>query len=171
MKILIIYSTRTGVSRACSEMLQKKLRDSFEVSVFDIKDEPPAPDGFDVCVIGGSIRMAHIDKRLKAYLKTHAETLSKKHTALFLCCGFTESFDDYVSLQIPKSIIASLGIHCFGGEMKPDKLKGLDKLVIKTVLSQMRYEEFDDPDPKRSPIPEILPETIYRLADRIRALL
>ena len=171
MKILIIYSTRAGVSRKCSEMLAEKLKGSFEVSVYDIKDNPPAPNDFDVCVVGGSIRMARINKRLKAYLKAHAEALSSKHTALFLCCGFTESFDDYVAMQFPKNIIASLGIHCFGGEMKPDKLKGLDKLVIKTVLSQIKYEEFDDPDPKRSPIPEILPETIYRLADRIRALL
>ena len=60
---------------------------------------------YDVAVIGGSIRMGKINKKLKHYLKTHVNTLNKLHTALFLCCGYTENFDDYVSLNFPKGMV------------------------------------------------------------------
>ena len=171
MKLLIVYSTKYGVSRRCAEMLADKLSAKMQVSVYDINDTPPSPSGFDAAVVGGSIRMLRINKNLKAYLKQYASELSNMPTALFLCCGFSENFDDYVSMVFPKSVSASLGIHCFGGELKPDKLRGLDKFLVKRIRSSMQYRDFDDPDPDASPLPEILPETIYRLADTIKALL
>lgn len=171
MKVLIIYATRGGVSRTCAEILEKHLEGTFEVSVYDIEDTPPSPEGFDVAIIGGSVRMAKINKRLKSYLREHATALTDMHTALFLCCGFPESFDDYVSMQIPKSVIPSLGIHYFGGELKPQKLKGLDKLMVKMIRSEITGADFEAPEHERPPLPEIVPEEIARLADRIRELL
>ena len=172
MKILIIYATSGGVSRKCAEILRDKfLSDAFEVTLCDIHDTPPPPDGFDVAVIGGSIRMGKINKKLRHYLKTHVSTLNDRHTALFLCCGYTENFDDYVALNFPQSIVPTLGIHCFGGELKPEKLKGFDKFIVKMVRASILDEDFENPDPTRSPLPEIVPENIWRLADNIRALL
>lgn len=171
MKVLIIYSTKGGVSRQCAEMLADKLYSSMEVSLYDIKNDPPSPEGFDVAVIGGSIRMGRLNKKLKSYIRDNADLLSHMNTAIYLCCGFTESFDDYVTIQIPKSVTASLGIHCFGGELKPEKLRGLDKLIVKMVRSSLKTEDIDFPDENRSPLPEIVPENIYRLADKIHALL
>ena len=171
MKILIIYSTKGGVSKTCANMLYEKLLGSFDISVYDINDNPPAPDGFDIAVIGGSIRFSKLNKKLKAYMNTHAQRLSDMNTALFICCGFTESFEDYASMQIPKQIIPSLGIHFFGGELKPQKLKGIDKWIVKTLRADMLNDDFEAPDPDKSPLPEIVPENIYRLAARIRELL
>ena len=171
MNILIIYSTRGGVSRECAKMLKKHLDRTFEVSVYDIENTPPSPEGFDVAVIGGSVRMAKINKRLKKYLREHATALNDIHTALFLCCGFPENFDDYVSMQIPKSVIPSLGIHCFGGELKPQNLKGIDKLMVKMMRSEIIGTDFEAPEHDRPPLPEIVPENIARLADKIRSLL
>lgn len=171
MKILIIYSTKGGVSKECADILYSKLCGSFEVSVYDINDTPPSPDGFDVAVIGGSVRFGKLNKKLKSYLRTHSQKLSNINTALFICCGFTDSFEDYASMQFPKQIIPSLGIHFFGGELKPQKLKGIDKWIVKTLRADMLNDDFEAPDPDKSPLPEIIPENIHRLADRIRELL
>ena len=171
MKVLIIYSTKGGVSKQCAEMLKDRLSGAIQVDVYDIKDAPPSPVGYDVAVIGGSIRMARIKRSLRTYLKANANTLNSIQTALFLCCGITEDFDDYVKLNFPKKIIPTLGIHFFGGELKPEKLKGFDKLVVRSMRSTIKYEDFEAPDPNSSPLPEIIPENIYRLADTIRALL
>lgn len=172
MRVLVIYATSGGVSRVCAEMLKERLDcDAIRVTLCDIHHTPPSPEGFDVAVIGGSIRMGRINKRLKNYLRTHEATLGKLQTALFLCCGYTENFDDYVALNFPKSIVPSLGIHCFGGELKPEKLHGFDKFIVKMVRASILDEDFESPDPTKSPLPEIVPENIYRLADAIRALL
>ena len=171
MKVLVIYSTKWGVSRACAKMLADKLTPTFDVTLCDIQDEPPSPEDFDVAVIGGSIRMGSLNKKLKAYLKSNIDKLNKIHTALFICCGFSENFDDYVSMQFPKAINADLGIHFFGGELKPQKLHGIDKLIVKMVRSEAARDDFETPDPDHPPLPEIIPENISRLADSIRALL
>lgn len=171
MKVLIIYSTRGGVSRTCAQMLRDYLGGTFDVTLCDIEDGAPSPDGFDVAVVGGSIRMGKLNKKLKAYIKANLDTLNQIHTAAFLCCGLTENFDDYVSFQIPKNLLPKLGIHCFGGELKPQKLKGLDKLIVKSVRASIVGEDFESSDPSASPLPEIVPENIRRLADSIRNLL
>ena len=172
MKILIIYATKGGVSKACAEMLCEKLNSSvFDITLCDIENGAPSPEDFDVAVIGGSIRMGSINKNLKKYIKTYASALSQISTALFLCCGYTENFDDYVTLNFPKHLFPSLGIHCFGGELKPEKLKGFDKFVVRMVRASILDEDFESPDPNASPLPEIVPENIWRLSDSIKALL
>lgn len=171
MKVLIIYATRGGVSRECAQMLHDRIRGSFDVSVYNIEDTPPSPEDFDIAVIGGSVRMTKINKKLKKYLANNADALNKIQTAIFLCCGFPENFDDYVATQIPKTVIPSLGMHCFGGELKPKKLKGMDKLIVKMLRSDITGADFEVSNGNQSPLPEIVPENIYRLADNLRRLL
>ncbi len=171
MKLLVIYSSRGGVSRRCAEMLCERLNPTFQATLCDIKDNPPSPEGFDIAVIGGSIRMSRLDKKLKKYLTAYAELLNSLQCAVFICCGYSDSFDDYAHFQIPKKLTPSLGIHYFGGELKPDKLKGLDKLIVKTIRSEIIQADFDSPNQDTSPLPEIIPENIWRLAEKIRHLL
>lgn len=169
MKILIVYSSVWGVSKQCAQMLADMLCDKHEVSVFSIENAP-SPMGFDVAVVGGSVRMGRLNRQLRSYLKNNAEALSGMNTALFMCCGLSENFDDYVALQFPTSVIPSLGIHYFGGELKPEKLKGFDRIAVKMMRSSILGNDFEAPDPSISPLPEILPEAISRLAESIRKI-
>ena len=172
MKVLIIYASRTGVSERCVRLLAEKLdSDAIKTDIFSVDQELPSPEDYDVCVIGGSVRMGAINKKIKKYLKAHADTLNSMHTAIFLCCGLSESVDDYVTMQIPKYIIPSLDINYFGGEVKPENAKGFDKLVLRAMRSSIKEVDFEAPDLDASPLPEIIPENITRLADRIRELL
>jgi len=172
MKVLIIYATRGGTSKRCAEMLSESLASSaIKVDIFDIESNPPSPEAYDVAVVGGSIRMGSLNKKLKKYLKLHADALNAIQTAVFICCGLSEELDDYITLQVPKALNPSLEIHYFGGEVKPEKAKGLDKLVLKAMRSSINDVDFESPDPNASPLPEIIPENITRLSDKIRSLL
>ncbi len=171
MKALIIYSTRGGVSRQCSEMLAEHLRSFCDVTLCDINNGAPTPDGYDVAVIGGSIHMNKLSKKLKTYIRENSDILNSISTAVFICCGYTDSFEDYVHFQIPQTLIPSLGIHFFGGELKPEKLHGLDKFIVKAVRSSIITSDFEWQKDEKSTLPEILPENIRLLADKIRQLL
>ena len=172
MKILVIYATRQGTSRKCAEILTDALcSKAFDIDTFDIESNPPSPDGYDVAVIGGSIRMGSLNKKLKKYLKAHSKKLNSINTAIFLCCGISTDVDDYITLQIPKSLNPSLDIHYFGGELKPEKAKGFDKIALKAMRSSVKDVDFESPDKNDTPLPEIIPENIMRLADKIRSLL
>ena len=172
MKVLIIYASKTGVTKRCIDMLAKRLAsDAIKIDIFPADRALPSPEGYDVAVIGSSVRMGAINKKVRKYLKAHTEALNSMHTALFLCCGLSENVDDYITLQIPKHIIPSLDIHYFGGEIKPDKVKGFDKLVLRAMRSSLKYEDFENLEATSNPLPEIIPENISRLAERIRGLL
>ena len=170
MNILIVYATKGGVSRRCAEMLAGLLAEKHAVTCLNIEENPPSPGGFDVAVVGGSVRMGRWNKKLRHYVKNHKETLENMPSAAFFCCGFPDEFEDYAETQLPKNMRFSLGVHCFGGELKPEKLRGFDKLVIKMVRSHIRTRDFEEGEYHSYTLPEIIPEHISLLADKIRAL-
>ena len=170
MKVLIVFSSRHGVSKHACEMLKEKLDKFAAVDMYDVNSAPPSPANYDVAIVGGSVRMTKISKKLKNYIREHKDTLAKMHSAAFLCCGYTNNFDDYVTTEFPKDNIFSLGIHCFGGELKPAKVSGFDKIIVYFVRQAILTQDPDKSDRDRIELPEIFPDTVYALAERIHML-
>ena len=171
MNILIVYASKTGVAQTCAQMLANKLMPRYSVTLRSVQDLPlPAPDEFDVVVLGSSIRYGKVNKIFKRYIKQYAETLNSLPCAVFLCCGFPRNFEEYVDTQIPKSLHCSLGFHSFGGELKPDKLKGFDKFLVKRIRNSIRFQDFEESDRDHHILPEIFVENINLLEEQIRQL-
>ena len=170
MKILIIYASHGGATRRCAEMLAKRLNAHHTASLLPVSEPSPAPDDYDAVVLGSSIRMGKADKTIKTYIKQQLEVLSSMPTAVFFCCGYPKQFEEYVETQLPKKLICSLGVHCFGGELKPEKLKGFDKLVVRIARSSIRSQDFEESDADHHALPELLPENVVLLAEKIEKL-
>lgn len=170
MKILIIYASKNGVAKKAAEHLSHELSQSNEISLYDINDTPPSPEGFDVIVLGGSIRMTKLNKKLKKYLKKHLDAISNMPSAFFICCGIIRDFEDYKTTELPTKISFSLGVQCFGGELKPDKLHGFDKLLVKIMRQSILTQDSDLAHSSDLDLPEFMPENISALAERIRRL-
>ena len=167
MKVLIAYTSKHGTSARCAEMLGEKLMGCCEVDIVDLHKQSALDiNDYDVAVLGGSVRFASVSKTLKRFLKQHAEKLQAKDCAIFLCCGYPDNFEDYVKENIPKQLTPSLGFHCFGGELKPKQVKGIDKLLIRAMRNAIVEHDFEESFYEGS-LPDILPESIERLADRI----
>ena len=170
MNILIIYASKNGVSKKAAELLSDELSNSNEVTVYSINDSPPSPKDFDVVVLGGSIRMTKLNKKLKKYLKAHLEAISDMPSAFFFCCGIIRDWEDYKATELPSKISFSLGVECFGGELKPDKLKGVDKLIVKAMRQSILTQDPDLANSSGLELPEFMPENVSALAERIRRL-
>ncbi len=167
MKVLVIYSSRNGASKRAAEMLTEHFGSRAEAALYDINDAPPSPADFDACVIGGSVRFGKLSKKLKKYISTYKKELAAMPAAAFICCGFVKDYEDYAVMQLPRDLEFSRGVHCFGGELKPDKLKGLDKLIVKVVRESIRTQDPDKADDDRHELPELMPDTIYALAEQL----
>lgn len=167
-KILILYATKHGVTKRCAEMLAERLTATHTVTVSDVHKNPPAPTDYDIVVLGSSIRMGRMDKNMKNYIQTYADELSSMPSAVYLCCGFPRRFEEYIDLQLPRKLICSLGYHSFGGELKPEKIKGLDKLIVKAARNSIQMQDFEESDADHHDLPEILPENINLLANKIQ---
>ena len=170
MKILILYATHGGVTKTCAEMLTNQLSIRYEVTVWNIWEESPIPSDYDVVLLGSCIRFGRIDSKIKQYMKQYCDQLSTMPCGVFLCCGYTRNFPDYVDAQIPKGLQCSLGFHCFGGELKPEKLKGFDRLVVRMLRNSIRSQDFEESDADHHDLPEIIPEHISLLEQEIRKL-
>ncbi|MBE6547102.1 MAG: hypothetical protein E7668_06670 [Ruminococcaceae bacterium] len=170
MKILILYATRGGATQVCAELLAQRLEKHHTVTLCNAAHALPAPQEFDAVAIGSSIRMGQMNKQLKRYIKEHKERLSEGNTAVFFCCGFPKQFEEYTETQLPKDLYCSLGLHCFGGELKPEKLKGFDKLIVRIVRSSILSQDFEKPREDQHDLPELLPENIALLAEKIENL-
>lgn len=168
MRVLIAYSSKNGTSKTCAQMLSKKLPSGLDFDVVNLAEQTPEPSEYDVAVIGGAIRMERLDKRVRAFLKAKADVLSSMPSALYILCGFSENFDEYASCEVPKSLILSLGVHHFGGELKPEKLRGFDKLAVWLMRNSIKSRELGEKCTEIYSLPEILPENIALLADKIR---
>ena len=170
LKILILYATRGGATKQCCEILVERLQNVHEITLANCKDSLPSPTEFDAVILASSVRMGQINKTLKKYIKEHKEALSKMPTAVGLCCGFPRQFEEYVETQFPKTLVCSLGYHLFGGELKPEKLHGMDKLIVRMVRSSIQTQDFEQPKEDLNDLPELLPENVALLADRIHRL-
>ena len=171
MNILILYATHGGATEYCAKLLVQHLDTHCSVTLCHAaKDTLPAPDEFDAIVIGSPIRFGRMDKCLKQYIKQHIALLSARSTAIFFCCGFPKQFEEYTETQLPNALQCSLGLHCFGGELKPDKCRGFDKLIVRMIRSSIRSQDFEKPEADLHDLPELLPENVALLAQKILSL-
>ena len=171
MKILIAYAGRGGATKECADLLAKRLSAHHTPLLCDAKSEPiPSPAEFDVVVLGSAIYFSRAHKTVKRYVKEHRDTLSKMPTAIFLVCGYPKQFDEYADIEFSKKLTCSLGIHSFGGELKPEKRSGLDKLIVRMMRSSILSQDFEESDDDHHPLPELLPENINLLAEKIEKL-
>ena len=168
MRILVVYSTYGGVTKECAEMLASHLNEKFKVELVNVREcEIPDPDAYDAVVLGSSVRVGSINKKIKKYVKSNMEKLSNMPCAVYYCCGYTKQFQEYVDTQLPTRFEPSLGYHLFGGELKPDKLHGMDKLIVRMMRSSIKSQDFEEDDSDHHDLPEIIPENIKLLAKSI----
>ena len=168
MKLLIAYVSRNGASRYCAELLARGLNEKAETELVDLEKKLPELNGYDAAVIGGPVRMGRFPKTLRKYLKTNTKKLSEMPCAVFFCCGLARLADEYRETLIPRKLELSLGIHHFGGELKPKKVKGLDKLWVSHLRDSVKSYDFEDSDYSEVNLPELIPENVILLSEIIK---
>lgn len=136
MKTAIVYSSKYGTTKSCAALLENSLSDS--VTLINIEESPNTTIDlatFDTVIIGGAIHMGKISKKLNQFCQNNLQDLLTKQVAIYLCCGFSEEYANYLQENFPKTLLtkATITAH-FGGETKLDSMKLLDKLIVKAAL-------------------------------------
>ena len=170
MKILIAYASKNGVAKKCAQMLADNLPSTVEGEIVDLTLKTPSLDGYDAVVVGGSVRAARFDKNIKTFFKNNKSKLSSLPFAVYICCGLSHRYEEYKDILIPRGLEVSLGVHHFGGELKPDKLKGFDKIVVRALRKSITEGDFEDSDVVERSLPEIIPENIKLLAEGFKSI-
>ena len=170
MKLLIAYISRTGCSKYCAELLANELANKAEVDLFDLEKVTPTLEGYDAAVIGGPVRTGFFPKALRKFIKSNLARLCEIPCAVFFCCGITRNAEEYIETLTPRKLKASLGVRHFGGELKPEKASGLDKLSVRRIRSSVKSFDFEDSDYSDVSLPELIPENVILLAEELKKL-
>jgi len=159
MKTLIIYASKYGYGKECAEKLAEQIQG--EVLLANIlKESNPPIENFDTVVIGGSIYIGQIQKKLKEYCAANVELLKNKRIALFLCSGAPENLEKDMKNSFPEDLLQkAIAMEAFGGIINRDKLNLGHKLIMKMM------DNATAKDPK--PPMKQMTENITKLAEAI----
>lgn len=134
MKTIILYGTTYGFSQMCAERLSDHLEGEVEL-VNLMKDSVQDLSQYDHVIIGGSVYMGQVQKKVKAFCQKHEAILCKKNLGLFLCCGSATQFEVFLNNNFSPNILEAAGIKaCFGGELNPEKMGLVHKIITNMVL-------------------------------------
>ena len=170
MKIAVIYASVGGTTRECAELLKRELK-THDVELFDMSEQEPTLSEYELIVIGFPIRMGKMMKKARNYIKTHLDELLKCRVAYYICCGFVDCFEEYAEKTIPEALKErAVAVECFGGSLEPSRFKGLDKLIVKAVRSEILGGGENGEQRSDMSLPTIMDENISQFADKIKSV-
>ena len=150
MKTVIIYATKHGFAKKCSEKLSEKLNG--QVELCNLKENKPVElPQYDKVIIGGSIYMGQIQKEVREFCLKNQDELNKKKLGLFICCM---SEEDKAKEQLNNSFSQEMINNAivkgnFGGEFAFRKMNFFERFIIKKVsktsedMSNFKEENVD----------------------------
>lgn len=145
MKTLIIYSTTYGFTKECVDKLAKQL-DGDVKSVNALTEQVPSIKDYDKVIIGGSIYMGQIHKKLKEFLDVNSEEISSKRLGLFICCGLMDNIEVNMKSAFPEKLLKSAAAkECFGGELRIDKMKFMHRMLTNMMTKATEKEGKEQP--------------------------
>ena len=139
MKAVIIYSSKNGTTKTCAEMLAQKLNNAELVDIRKVKGLNLST--YDTVVVGSSIRMGQVNKKIKIFCEENSDVLLSKNLGLFICSGMEENINKDFNTNFRKDLIENCTYKAwFGGEIDLKKAKGIDKLIVGMVVKMIEND-------------------------------
>lgn len=134
MKTLIVYTTKHGCTEKCAIKLKSSLTGETELRNLKKSAKIDLND-FKVIIIGGSIHLGQIQKKIKQFCLNNLDLLKGKKIGLFLCCMEEgEKAANQFNEAFPEELIkhaSATGI--FGGEFNFEKMNFIERSVVKKI--------------------------------------
>lgn len=135
MNTIIVYSSKYGCTADCAKLLKSRLSGTVELSNIDqTNSKTLLLENFDTIILGSSIYVGSISKKMRAFCNENIDMLNRKRVGIFICCAFSGQVSEYLSKNFPVTLLKSaVIIKDFGGEARMNKLKGIDKFIMKAA--------------------------------------
>ena len=132
LKVLILYATTHGATKACAEKLAAAL--AGQADVFNIKRFSGDVSPYDCVVVGSAVYGGSVLKEAKDYCRANCGVLAKKPFAVFFSClseGET-TIRGYLSRNFPPELAdGALAVSSFGGAFYFTRLNFLERAIDK----------------------------------------
>jgi menaquinone-dependent protoporphyrinogen oxidase len=141
MKTLILYSSKYGCTKKCGELLKAGLMG--DVDLVSINEGIPRLSNYDQVILGSSVYIGKINKKLKQFCEIHLEELTSKRIGLYTC---SLQLDQDVLSNFPQDLQeVAVASDNFGGEIRFKKLNWFERMITKMVSkSNKNFPELDE---------------------------
>ena len=152
MKTAIIYMSKHGTTEKIAEIIKSKLEDQ-EVHIFNLKKTKPVDlNDFDTIIIGGSVYVGAVQKKLRKYVADNLSILLLKKIALFLVCmDKTEKRKEFFANAFTAELRdRSIADGFPGGEFNFGRMNFLERAIIRKItgkssdISEIDYQAIDE---------------------------
>jgi len=139
MKTGIIYISKHGTTEKVARIIADKLNPN-KTQLIDLRKEKIKDlETFDRIIIGGSIHMASVHKKIKKLCESNQNILLTKTLGLFLCCmekgeKSIEQFENAFSEDLRKHATSAA---LLGYEYHLDKMNFLERALVKKISGSM----------------------------------
>ena len=135
MNTIIVYASKYGCTETCAKHLEASLTGPVTlVNINKTNMKAGALDKYDTVILGSSIYIGSVAGKIRAFCKENMDALCRKKVGIFMCSGFPEQADEYAAKNFPPALLKhAVSVKSFGGEARLDKMKAVDKLIMKVV--------------------------------------
>ncbi|ADH99431.1 flavodoxin domain-containing protein [Salisediminibacterium selenitireducens] len=149
MKTAVIYCSKHGTAHKTAVYISNAIPDSELIELSTSKKTDFRH--YDRVILGASVHMGQINRRMKALIQHHESLLLEKRIGLFLCCMHE---DMEAQLQFENAFPESLREHASaivlpGGELIFSKMNMFEKMIVRRVTgsgddqSTLNYQALD----------------------------
>jgi menaquinone-dependent protoporphyrinogen oxidase len=134
-KTIMIYATKHGSVENAVAILKEKMPG--EILLVNIMGEvPPSLADYENVIIGGSIYVGKIQKKLEKYVENHLDELLKKKVGLFICAAQEEKVREK---ELEDAFPRELYQHAcckevFGYEIHYEDMNFIEKKIVSKIL-------------------------------------
>ena len=152
MNTVIIYMTKHGTTEKIAELLQNKLGKD-QTQIINLKKNRTIDlENYETIIIGGSIHVGSMQKKLRKLMANNIKILLKKRIALFMVCmDKTEKRDEQFINAIPGELREVSVVNGFmGGEFNLDRMNFLERAIVKKIagkssnVSEIDYDAIEN---------------------------
>lgn len=135
MKTIIIYATKHGSIENAVTILKSKVAGETKL-VNIMNEEAPSLTEYENVILGGSIYVGKIQKKLSKYIEKHLPELLTKRVGLFICAAQKEDIrekeliDSYPEALFKHAICKEI----FGYEIHYEDMNFIEKKVVSSIM-------------------------------------
>lgn len=133
MKTLVVYASKYGCTEKCAKILSEKL--TGEVDLCDLKAAKVADlSKYEKVIVGGSIYVGKMPREVSDFCSANLHVLKDKSLGLFVCGMLEDQAEVELNNSFPSELLTkALAKEFFGGEFQFNKMKLLDRFIVRMV--------------------------------------
>jgi menaquinone-dependent protoporphyrinogen oxidase len=146
-RVLIVYRTKYGSTEARARKLAEAL--GVPTELVDLaRDRNPDVTDFDAVIVGGPVYGGKMPREIGAFCERRREDLLSRRVGLFICCLYRgEKAMAQLTSLFPDWLVAhAVGREWLGGALEPDRLTGVDRLLVRGVPGAGERVSVERPD-------------------------